>query len=123
MDVYELDAHLRKMTPHQLKIIQALYDADSQWLSRAGVARALDKRRLTPYDIECLHKLGDLEIAIVSTRPTTAPGSDFAYIYSMSDEIADLIQQWTEMRDTLEQERKPRRRKPINIIPNQGDGD
>ena len=117
MDVYELDAHLRELTPHQLKIVQALYDSEGKWLTRAQVARSLGKRRLTPYDINCLKMLTDKEIISTGTQPTNAPGSDFAYIYTMSDSMAEVVQHWSEIRDELRAEEEGhRKRKPINLI-------
>jgi len=117
MDVYQLDAYLGNLTPHQFKIMQVMYDAGDEWLSRAMIAKRLKKRRLTPYDINCLTMLSEKNILEISTKPTTAPGSDFAYIYKMPDEIAHLIQQWTEIRDQNQSnndEKKPR--KPINLL-------
>lgn len=117
MDVYQLDAYLGNLTPHQFKIMQVMYDAGDEWLSRAMIAKRLKKRRLTPYDINCLTMLSEKKILEISTKPTTAPGSDFAYIYKMPDEIAQLIQEWAEIRDQNQShndEKKPR--KPINLL-------
>jgi hypothetical protein len=99
MDVNTLDALLQKMTPHQLKIIQALYHSDGRWLTRIGLAKAIGRKRLTPYDIDILKMLTEKGLILTSTRPTSAPGSEFAYIHNMPDEIADLLQQWSEYRD------------------------
>jgi hypothetical protein len=117
MDVYQLDAYLQNLTPHQFKIIQIMYDAGGEWLTRAMVAKRLNKRRLTPYDINCLTALTEKNIIAISTQPTTAPGSDFAYIYTMPDEIAGIIQVWSETRNQLQGENHPKKtRKPINLL-------
>lgn len=113
MHVAELDAILRTLTPHQLKLVQALYDSDGQWLTRSQMARAIGKKRLTPYDIDCLKMLTEHSIIQTSRRPTTAPGSEFAYIYHMPDTIAELIAYWDELR---EQELTERRRRPVNLV-------
>ena len=119
MDVYQLDTYLGNLTPHQFKIMQVMYDAGDEWLSRAMVAKRLNKRRLTPYDINCLTMLSEKNILEISTKPTTAPGSDFAYIYTMPDEIAELIQEWTEIRDQNQKENNTKKtRKPINLLGN-----
>jgi hypothetical protein len=112
MDFEALDATLQKLTPHQTKIIQVLYDSGNTWLTRSKVAKALGKRRLTPYDINCLTMLSESGILECSTQETTAPGSDFAYIYHMPDEIAESLQSWAEQR---EQEAKAKRRRPIKL--------
>lgn len=115
MDVYQLDAYLQKLTPHQRKIVQVIYDAGDEWLTRAMVAKRLGKRRLTPYDINCLTMLTTKEILQMDTQPTTAPGSDFAYIYTMPDGIAEVLQQWSEMREELHANDNSKPRKPINL--------
>lgn len=115
MDVYMLDALLQKMTPHQLKIIQALYHSDGRWLTRIGLAKAIGRKRLTPYDIDIVKMLTEKGLALTSTRPTSAPGSEFAYIYNMPDEIATLLQQWSEYRDNHPLYRVIHR-KPIRLI-------
>lgn len=116
MDVYELDAHLQEMTPHKLKILQALYDADGHWMTRSKVARSLGKKRLTPYDIDCLNMLTDKGIILTSTQPTSAPGSDFAYIYSMPDDVAHIVQEWSEIRESVRSQEEIQRRKPVNLV-------
>lgn len=99
MDLYEISTHMKEMTTHQLRVVQIMYDGGNKWQTRAKVAKALGKRRLTPYDINCLEMLADKEIIEKGTQDTTAPGSDFAYVYHMTDQIAVLIQQWAEMRE------------------------
>lgn len=113
MNVMQLDAHLSELTPHQLKLVQAIYESEGDWLTRAKLARAIGKRRLTPYDIECLGALTELGIIVTDTRPTTAPGSEFAYIYNMTDIIADLLQEWSKMQ---EDKTRQRRRKPVKLV-------
>lgn len=112
MDFVELDAHMQSLTPHQLKIVQAIYDAGDIWLTRSKLARAIEKRRLTPYDIDCLKMLTEIAIIHTSTQPTTAPGSDFAYIYNMPDDVADTLQKWAEQNSKKSDDNK---RKPINL--------
>lgn len=113
MNIQEIDAHLTQMTPHQLKIIQAVYNGGGAWMTRSNVAKALGKRRLTPYDINCLNLLSDRGIIETSTQPTTAPGSDFAYIYHMPDRVADVLQRWSDQR---QKQVRVHHRKPINLV-------
>ena len=115
MDINQLDTYLQKLTPHQFKILQLLYDANGEWLTRAKVAKGLGKRRLTPYDINCLTTLTEQNILAESTQPTTAPGSDFAYIYAMPDEVADLLAEWSEHQHISNSSQKKEPRKPINL--------
>lgn len=99
MDLQTISSHLQGLTAHQLRILQIVYDSGGTWLTRAKVAKALGKRRLTPYDINCLKMLVERGIIEEGTQETTAPGSDFAYVYHMSDHIAALVQQWSELRE------------------------
>jgi hypothetical protein len=112
MDFEALDAHLQKLTPHQIKIIQVLYDSGNTWLTRSKVAKGLGKRRLTPYDINCLTMLSEAGILESATQPTTAPGSDFAFIYHMPDAVADALQSWSDEREKAE---KTKQRKAIKL--------
>ena len=119
MDAYEVDTHMRELTPHQVKILESLYNAGAVWLTRAQIARAIDKRRLTPYDINILRMLTERGLIEMSTQPTDAPGSDFAYIYRMPDETAFAIQQWTELREQIQQEEQIKKmRRPLNLLEN-----
>ena len=117
MDISQIEHYLETLTPHQFKIMQVMYDAGNEWLTRAMIAKRLDKRRLTPYDINCLMMLSEKNVLEASTQPTTAPGSDFAYIYTMPDEIAEIIQEWSEARErNQEQNNLKKTRKPINLV-------
>lgn len=113
MDIYEVDAHLGDLTPHQLRIVQAVYSGDGKWMTRARVARSLGKRRLTPYDINCLKMLSDKGIVFEGRQPTTAPGSDFAYVYMMPDDVAQSIKAWSDWR---EKNGQTSRRPPIKLV-------
>ena len=117
MNPYDIDAHMRDLTPHQIKLVEALYNAGDTWLTRAQIARAVGKRRLTPYDINILAMLAHRGLIEMATRPTSAPGSDFAYIYRMPDPTAYAIQQWTQLRAQIQQEQQlQKRRPPIDLL-------
>lgn len=113
MDIEEVDAHLGNLTPHQLRIVQAVYSGDGKWMTRARVARSLGKRRLTPYDIACLKMLSDMGIVFEDKHPTSAPGSDFAYVYMMPDDIAQSVQAWAVWRES---HGETSRRPPIKLV-------
>jgi len=112
MNLEELSEHLADMTPHQIKILQALYDSGDDWLTRAKVAKAIGKRRLTPYDIDCLTMFSEKGIVELGKQPTKAPGSDFAYIYHVSDEVSELIYEWAQQQSRIFNSPK---RKPLNF--------
>ena len=113
MDIQAIDQQLKQLTRHQLKILQAVYDAGEAWLTRSQLARSLGKKRLTPYDIDCLQLLTEQGLIATSTQPTTAPGSDFAYIYHMPEHVANGLQAWAEVNQRNEDDAP--KRKPINL--------
>lgn len=116
MTILELDNFIRELTPHQLRLLQAVYDGGRRWLTRANMARAINKRRLTPYDINCLKMLAEEGIIEESTQDTNAPGSDFAYVYNMPEHVAALMQEWWEQRERLvTQSGSDTQRKPIRL--------
>ncbi|GEM_PF-1080362 len=118
MTILEMDSHLSDLTPHQLKILQSVYDAGRRWLTRANVAKALGKRRLTPYDINCLKMLAERGVIAESTQDTSAPGSDFAYVYNMPEHTATLLQEWWEQRELMIRQTATAnfQRKPIRLV-------
>jgi predicted transcriptional regulator len=118
MDLQEISNYLGGLTAHQLRILQIVYDSGGTWLTRAKVAKALGKRRLTPYDINCLKMLAERGIIEEGTQETTAPGSDFAYVYHMPDHIAVLVQKWSEIRaEQMRNAFTPESyRPPLNLI-------
>lgn len=91
---------LNALTPHQWKIIRVLYFSRGIWQTRARLARALGKRRLTPYDIDCLHRLTASCLVDTTTREAAAPGSDFAYLYNLTPPVADWLNQNQGQRQT-----------------------
>jgi predicted transcriptional regulator len=98
MTLQEISVHLNLLTQHQLRLLQIVYESGERWLTRAQVAKGLNKRRLTPYDINCLRLLAEKGIVQEGQQETSAPGSDFAYCYNMTDYTAELVQQWSEVR-------------------------
>jgi hypothetical protein len=48
-----------RITDHAQKILSAIAQRRNQWLTRAQVAQAIGKRRLTPYDVTLLDFLTD----------------------------------------------------------------
>lgn len=94
MEVHELEAHLAALTDHQKKVLEIIYRAGSKWMGRSEIARAMDKRTLNPYDLECLTLLAGRGLIEASTRPSRAPQIAYAHIYRVSEPAAIGINQW-----------------------------
>lgn len=117
MDFYELDSHLRQLTPHQSKLLEVVYNAGPKWVTRIEIARRIGKRRLTPYDMILLKDLSDRGLMMMSTKPTTGFGADFAYIYQVGEEVAVLLHQWWETQERrVHRELARTTRKPIKLF-------
>lgn len=96
MDIHELEAHIAALTEHQQRILQVLYEANQTWLTRSKIAHLLDKKKLTPYDVECLNLLNERGLVDVSHKPSRAPGIPYAYLYRISESALAGIQSWEE---------------------------
>ena len=62
------------------RLLNVLKDSQGEWLTRSSIARALEKRKLSPYDIamlEVLHERGLVEIRHRDNR--TPIGYEFVY--------------------------------------------
>ncbi len=81
MQAHELEAELAALTEHQRKVFDIIYQAGEAWSTRSNLARAMDKRQLNPYDIECLELLAARGLIEASTRPSRAPHMRVAHIY------------------------------------------
>lgn len=94
MEVHELEAHLETLTEHQKKILEIIYRGGSRWMARSEIAKAMDKRTLNPYDLECLELLAGRGLVEASTRPSKAPQIAYAHIYRISEPAVIGINQW-----------------------------
>ncbi len=97
MDANEIAAHLAAMTEHQKKILELLYLVGKRWLTRSEIARSMGKRRLNPYDLECLALLSEKGFITISRRPSKVPGIEYAHIYQVTPEAASGIKGWVEL--------------------------
>lgn len=85
MSASTYEATLNDLTKHQVRILEVIHRVQGKWISRAKIARALGKRRLTPYDIDCLTLMVNLRLIEVSVRPGTAGIVSYAFLYRLSE--------------------------------------
>lgn len=70
-------SRLGKHTDLLLEILKA---AEGEWLTRSDIARALEKRKLSPYDIAMLEILQEKGVVEIQHRDNRTPiGYEFVY--------------------------------------------
>jgi hypothetical protein len=116
MDVERFDDIITVLTPHYIRMLEAVYSFENRWASRLQIALALGKRRLTPYDHRALQFLASEGVIEVTTRPVASTITDIMYLYRVPDAVADLMIEWTEWRKTNGNRPILRTRKPIKFI-------
>lgn len=61
-------------------LLSILKESPGEWLTRSDIARALDKRKLSPYDIAMLEILEDRGLIEIQHRGNRTPiGYEFVY--------------------------------------------
>jgi hypothetical protein len=116
LDVAEFDDLVIGMTPHYIRILEAVYNFENRRASRLQIALAIGKRRLTPYDHRALKMLSHAGVIEVSTRPIASPLTDVVYLYRVPDSVAELMEEWVEWRKNNGNRPILRKRKPISFI-------
>ncbi len=116
LDVAKFDEVVTSMTPHYIRILEAVYNFENRWASRLQIALALGKRRLTPYDHRALKMLEQNGVIEVSTRPIASPLTEVIYFYRVPDSVAELMEEWVEWRKANGNRPMLRKRKPISFL-------
>ena len=74
-----------RITPHAETLREVLEGSRNQWFTRREIALKLDKRRLTPYEIDLLHLLAERgRIHIMQEEGYSRDG--FRWIYGVFDD-------------------------------------
>jgi hypothetical protein len=69
-----------RLTEQAQKLLEILRDTRIEWMNRKDIARAIGKRRLTPYDIALLELLQDKGLVEIKSRPNGTPiGYEWVY--------------------------------------------
>lgn len=69
-----------RLTEQAQKLLEILRSTGVDWMNRKDIARAIGKRRLTPYDIALLELLQDKGLVEIQSRPNGTPiGYEWVY--------------------------------------------
>lgn len=69
-----------RLTEQAQKLLEILKDTRMEWMNRKDIARAIGKRRLTPYDIALLELLQDKGLVEIKSRENGTPiGYEWVY--------------------------------------------
>lgn len=62
-----------RVTPHAERMLEAIRSQRGDWLTRQDIARAIGKKRLTPWEIGLLKLFADQGLIEMQTFDTNAP--------------------------------------------------
>ena len=62
-----------RLTEQAHKLLEILRATEIMWMNRKDIARAIGKRRLTPYDIALLELLQDKGLVEIKSRANGTP--------------------------------------------------
>jgi hypothetical protein len=69
-----------RLTEQAHKLLETLRKTGIEWMNRKDIARAIGKRRLTPYDIALLELLQDKGLVEIQSRTNGTPiGYEWVY--------------------------------------------
>ncbi len=69
-----------RVTSHGEKMLEVLQKASGEWLTRRQLSDALEKSRLTPYDLDMLELLKEKGLIEMNQRSITGPiGYEWIY--------------------------------------------
>lgn len=69
-----------RLTEQAQKLLEILQKTGAEWMNRKDIAKAIGKRRLTPYDIALLELLQDKGLVEIQSRPNGTPiGYEWVY--------------------------------------------
>jgi hypothetical protein len=94
------------LTGHAYKLLEVLKDAEGKWLTRAEIAEAIHKRRLTPHDVDLLQRLSDAELVEIDAREFPGP-IGYMFMYRTTDKGQTfVIKSWRDSEPTRHADRQ-----------------
>jgi hypothetical protein len=80
MNEIPTQAPASRLTEQAQKLLEILRDNRYPWMNRKEIAKAIGKRRLTPYDIALLELLQERGLVEIKSRPNGTPiGYEWVY--------------------------------------------
>jgi hypothetical protein len=120
LDVNSFNERLKTLSPHRIRLLEVVYNFEDHWASRAEIAFALGKQRLTIYDQSGLNELAEEGLLEMNKRPMSSPLTEFAYLYRVPDSIADVMQAWADWRERTGTFVELQKRRPLRIMEHLG---
>lgn len=92
MQPEEFAKQVNELTNHQWKLLEVLIKSNATWVSRRQIAQAIGKRRLIPYDIDCLQLLEERELVDIQRVHDDTP-IGYQVVYKASDQTLAALDQ------------------------------
>jgi hypothetical protein len=92
MQPEEFAQQVNELTNHQWKLLEVLIKANATWVTRRQIAQTIGKRRLIPYDIDCLQMLEDRELVNIQKVQDDTP-IGYQVVYRASDQTLAALEQ------------------------------
>ena len=73
-------AHDTPLSEQAQGVLRAVQSSDGDWMKRSAIARAMDKKRLNPYEVAQLSLLIEKELVEVKQEPDNTP-IGYVYLY------------------------------------------
>lgn len=101
MQPNEFAKQVNELTNHQWKLLEVLIKSNTKWVSRRHIAQAIGKRRLIPYDIDCLQMLEERELVYIQRIQDDTP-IGYQVVYKASDQTIAALEQINEIHQMKE---------------------
>jgi len=98
MQPEEFAERVNRLTNHQWKLLEVLIKANVNWATRRQIAHAIGKRRLIPYDINCLQTLEEKELINIERIHDDTP-IGYQVVYRISDKTHEALEQINQLRE------------------------
>ena len=92
MQPNEFAKQVNELTNHQWKLLEVLIKANAQWVNRRRIAESIGKRRLIPYDIDCLKLLEKRSLVNIKKVDDNTP-IGYQVVYRASAQTLAAIEQ------------------------------
>lgn len=79
-----IDKSTSRLEKQSHLLLAVLRDSPGEWLTRSDIAKALEKRKLSPYDIAMLEFLQEKGLIEIQHRDNRTP-IGYEFVYRMTD--------------------------------------
>lgn len=92
MQPNEFAKQVNELTNHQWKLLEVLIKANARWITRRQIAQVIGKRRLIPYDIDCLRLLQERSLVDMKKIDDNTP-IGYQVVYRASAQTLAALEQ------------------------------